>query len=100
MALGRGRQMYAFVDGQPRFWRTVVSDQNPSVHNYLLDLRMDHAGMIATANANVTSAKHSWKARASLAGPWAPRRHSSSTARTLTPTAPPNWRTKLTDDEA
>ena len=69
VALGLRRQVHAFIDGHPRFWRTVVSDQNPSVHNYLLDLRMDHAGMIATANANVTSAKHSWKARAPFAVP-------------------------------
>ena len=62
--------------------------------------RMRQAGMIATANATVTSAKHSWNAAAALPAPYTDSRHSSRTARRLTPTAPPSWRTKFTPADA
>ena len=47
----------------------------------------------------MTTPKQTWNAAATSVGTTA-MRHSSSTARRFTPTAPPNWRTKFTPAEA
>src|SRR4051812_1980303 len=93
LAAGDRRQLRAFVDGHAAFGGAVEGNENLLVHDYLPCLRMNQAGTIASVNARVTTAKHSWKGRAGSMSPIAADRHSRRTASTLTPTAPPSWRT-------